>query len=140
MDVRTDIVVIFTILVLAIVISLVLRTTIRSVAEWWEQAWEKERHRRVAGRLLRGMVHGSKDELVAVALAVALSPYRWPGRTNSANERFLSAQERYGAFFASLSDAELKEWIGSKVRSTHSLFLTLALESMKSDGRRPCSS
>jgi hypothetical protein len=129
-DIRTDIVVFFVMLVSVTVIVLVFRSTYSTASEWWEEMWEWVHRRSLATQLLSKIEDRPREALLEIALAVALAPYNWPSRKSDDDEALARARERHLAAFTSLSDEELKGWIKEKVPGTHSFFLKVALDSL----------
>jgi len=130
MDLSTDIVIVFAVLIFVAFIVFMMRWTVRSGAGLWKDISERVRRRRFGSQLLRRLGNESRQEAEEVALAVALSPYHLPVRTSEDDEGLLQTRERYLHSFGSMSDSELKQWTQSKIIGTHSFFLAIAIESL----------
>jgi hypothetical protein len=129
---RTDIVVVFAVLVSVIIAFLVCRGTYRKATEWWEDTWEWVNRRRFAARLLEKAEKAPREALVKIALALALAPYDSPTHKTEDDAGLVRARARYLAAITSLSDEDLRRWIDERVGNTHSLFLKAALQSLDS--------
>jgi hypothetical protein len=132
---KKDIIIIFfTFLSLAFVIF-VFRFFFRAGADWSEYILEWASRKKPTARLLREMEKKPRERLVQIALALALAPYNWPNRRSGDDEGIVRTSGRYLDSLATLSDADLQEWIREKIQDTHSLLLKVALESL--DGEEP---
>ena len=111
------------------------RYVFRAGVNWSEYIQEWASRKKPVARLLREMEKKPRERLVQIALALALAPYNWPKRRSDDNEGIVRTRGRYLDFLATLSDADLQEWITERIRDTHSLLLKVALESL--EGKEP---
>jgi len=127
-----DIVVIFLTLVSIFAVIFVLRSVFSTVSTWDKDVSEWFKRRKLATRLLSQIENKPRERLVEIALALALTPYRWPNRIADDDRGLVWAREWHLSEFASMSDEELKQWIREKVQDTRSLLIKVALESLES--------
>jgi hypothetical protein len=131
--VREELITIFLVFVSVIVAGVTVRSAYRNTSEWFEDSRERIRHKRLAVRLLGLMQGKPRQELVEIALAIALSPHNWPDRKAGNDESMSRARKRYLSSLEPLADEDLKLWIEDQVREKHFLHLQVALESLNED-------
>jgi hypothetical protein len=132
---RNDIVIIFLAFLSFALVIFVSRFVFRAGADWSEYILEWASRKKPTARLLQEMEKKPRERLVQIALALALAPYHWPRRRSGDDEGIVRTSGRYLDFLATLSDADLRQWIREKIQDTHSLLLKVALESL--DGKDP---
>jgi hypothetical protein len=130
MNIRTDIVIVFLVLISIFPLFYIFRSVFRTIGQWSEKSREWAIRKCAAAQLIRRMKNETREGVIEIALAIALSSHHWPIRKSDDDEGTARSHDLYLAKFNLWSREDLEWWIRVAVSEKHSCFLKVATESL----------